>query len=408
MFLIKIFHFLKGYVILSIWGQNKEGFLDSAIKKGIKPVFVKNENHRLVIKISINDFFRLRSVRPSAKIHIEKKCGAVFWAKKLKKRKMFAIGGIVFLLMFVLGSQFIWDIRYEGAEGCNMEALEEAVHLAGLYKGMPKCRIKSGYEMKNIILNNAEDICWAWVYIKGTRAVVEVRRSIIPPQIFDKNIPCDIIAARSGIIKRVITYSGRAVAEENQAVAPGDTIISGTYEFENQPGYQVHALGVVEAYTEHRRTGEFGLNYCYKKYTGNARRFLTLKFFKWEVPFYFRKKIGFDEYDLQEKDFDLSIKEHYTGLGIRVKTAKEYITEKEPISYELAVELAKLELEKQISEELLPGAEKLDSQCLPEKIDEETVRVTVIMNFIEKIGTEKRTEEVDFIEPKTDRAATGN
>lgn len=408
MFLIKIFHFLKGYVILSVWGQNKERFLDAAIKKGVKPAFVKIQDNRLIIKITINDFFALKSVKPAARVHIEKKCGGVFLVKKLKKRKMFAIGGIVFLLMFVLGSQFIWDIRYEGADGCNMEALEEAVHLAGLYKGMPKCRIKSGYEMKNIILNNAEDICWAWVYIKGTRAVVEVRRSIIPPQIFDKNVPCDIIAARSGIIKRVITYSGRTVAEENQAVAPGDIIISGTYEFENQPGYQVHAAGIVEAYTEHSKTGEFGLNYCYKKYTGKTRRFLTLKFFKWEAPLYFGEKIRFDEYEIAEKELDFKIKEHYTGIGIKVKTAKEFITQKEPISYELAVELAKLELEKQISEELLPGAEKLDSQCIPEKIDEETVRVTVIMNFIEKIGTEKRTEEVDFIEPKTDRAAAGN
>lgn len=407
MFLIKIFHFLKGYVILSIWGQNKESFLDAAIKKGVKPAFVKSVNGRLTIKILINDFLRLKSVKPKARVHIEKKCGAVFWAKKLKKRKMFAVGGIVFLLMFILGSQFIWDIRYEGADGCNMEALDEAVRLAGLYEGMPKCRIKSGYEMKNIILNNAPDICWAWVYIKGTRAVVQVRQSIIPPQIFDKNVPCDIIAARSGIIKRVITYSGKAVAAENQAVAPGDTIISGTYEFENQPGYQVHASGVVEAYTQHRRTGEYKLNYCYKSYTGRARRFLTLKLFKWEVPLYIGSKIKFDEYDLQEKDYDLSLGKHYTGVGVRVKTAKEYITKKEPISCELAVELAKGELTKQIAKELLPGAEKIDEECTSEKIDEETVRVTVTMNFIEKIGTEKRTEEVDFIEPKTDRAATG-
>ncbi len=408
MFLIKIFHFLKGYVILSIWGQNKESFLDTAIKKGIKPAFVKSINDKLLIKISLGDFLVLKSIKPPARVHIEKRCGVPFWAKRLRRRKAFALGGIIFLLMFILGSQFIWDIRYEGAEGCNMEALEDAVRLAGLYEGMPKCRIKSGYEMKNIILNNAEDICWAWVYIKGTRAVVEVRQSIIPPQIFDKNVPCDIIAARSGIIKRVITYSGRAICEENQAVAPGDTIISGTYEFENEPGYQVHASGVVEAYTEHKRTGVYKQNYCYKKYTGRARRLATLKLFGWELPLYISGKIGFEEYDLAEKDFDLKIKEHYTGMGIRVKTAREYITEKEPISYELAIELAKGELMRQIAEELLPGAEKTNEECIAEKIDEETVRVTVIMNFIEKIGTEKRTEEVDFIEPKTDRVAAGN
>lgn len=405
MFLIKIFHFLKGYVILSLWGQNKEKFLDAVIKNGVKPQYVKRRGDKLLIKLGLKDFFGLRGVNARCCIHIEQKKGLPFLLKRLKKRKLFIAGGCVFLLMFALGSQFIWDIQYEGAEDCDMESLTRAVRLAGLYEGMPKCRIKSGYEMKNIILNNAEDICWAWVYVKGTRVTVSVRKSIIPPQIFDKNVPCDIIAARSGIIKRVIPYNGRAVAVENQAVAPGDTLISGQYEFENEPGYQVHASGIVEAYTEHKKSGVYKQNYCYKKYTGRKRRFVTVKLFKWEVPLYFTEKTRLDECAFSEADYDLSVMGHYTGVGIRVKTATEYTLIKEPISYELTVELARRDLEEQIAGELLSGAEKLSGECFSEKIDEETVRVTVVMNFIEKIGTEKRTEEVDFIEPKTDRVA---
>ena len=404
MFLIKIFHFLKGYVILSLWGQNKEKFLDAAIKKGIKPKYVKHCDGRLLIKVLLKDFYRLRSVKPGCRIHIEKKAGIVFILKDLKSRKIFVLGGCLFLATFLLGSQFVWDIDYEGAKECDMARLSRAVRAAGLYEGMPKCLIKDGYEMKNIILNNTDDICWAWVYVKGTRVTVAVRKSIIPPETFDKNVPCDIIAARSGIIKRVIGYNGRIVATENQAVAPGDTIISGSYEFENQPGYQTHAAGVVEAYTHHEKSGVYKLNYCYKKYTGRAQRFVKLKLFKWEIPLYIREKIKFEEYDLSEKKIGLEA----FGVGLNIKTATEYFVEKEPISYDLAVELAKRELTEKISGELLSGAEKLTDECIAEKIDEETVRVTVLMDFIEKIGTEKRIEEVDFIEPKTDRAAAGD
>ena len=99
---------------------------------------------------------------------------------------------------------------------------------------------------------------------------------------------------------------------------------------------------------------------------------------------------------------DLEIKDNYLGLGISVRTAKEYVEEKEPISFETTVDFAEKELEKNISKELLLGAELIDKNTQVEKIDSETVKVTVIMRFIEEIGTEKRIDEVTNFEPKTD------
>lgn len=395
MFLIKIFHFLKGYVILSLWGKNRDKFLDAMVKRGVRPEYVKISGERTLIKISVRDFFTLRGVCPKSRMHIEKKCGGAFFAKRL--RKSFVIFGGVTLIMLVLGTQFIWDIRIEGAEECDKERLAEAISAAGLYPGMPKARLLGGYEMKNIILNHTEDICWAWVYVNGARAVVEVRKSIMPPEVFDKNVPCDIIAARSGILKSVTAKNGLAVLSENCAVAPGDVIISGRMD-----GYEVHASGSVEAYTEHKRVGEYKQYYCYKKYTGKRRRFLTLKLFGARIPLFAGEKIPFENYDKKVSELDFSPGGRYFGLGLSVTSAEEYSIQKEPISRELTEELAKRELSEKISAELLRGAEKLSEETLVEEIDADTVRVTVIMNFLEQIGTEKRTEEVDFVEPKTD------
>ena len=55
-----------------------------------------------------------------------------------------------------------------------------------------------------------------------------------------------------------------------------------------------------------------------------------------------------------------------------------------------------------LSKELLSGAELIDKNTETERIDEETVKVTVTMRFIEEIGTEKRIDEVTDFEPKTD------
>lgn len=409
MFLIKIFHFVKGYVILSISGHNKEEFLNSILNIGIAPRNLEACDDKIYLELSLSDFWGLRKSGVHSKVHIEKKCGLVFLIRRILRRWAFLAGLFIFLLMFTLGSQFVWTVNYEGVENCDIVQLSSAVKLAGLRAGMLKKNLRPAVEMKNIILNNTDGICWAWVYIKGTKAIVRVRENIIPPQVFSPDTPCDIVAMRSGIIKRVITRHGKCIVNDNQAVTAGDTIISGTYELKNDTGYQVHASGEVEAYTEHTRTGIYKQNYCYKKYTGRQRNFITLRLFKWEIPLFIRKNVGFDSYDSETREYDLKLGEDFfVGVGVSRTSCREYTTEKEPISYDAAVEFAKNELERDISRELLPEAKLVDKNLDVQKIDEETISVTLTMNFIEKIGTEKRIEEVTFIEPKTDRVAAGN
>ncbi len=408
MFLIKIFHFLKGYVILSVSGHNKEEFLNSLFEIGITPTNLNYSGDNILAQISLPDFFRLRSAKVRAKIHIERKCGFLFVIRKLKKRIAFILGMTIFLLLFTLGSQFIWTVSFEGVENCDREQLIRATQMAGLSEGMLKKNLRPSVEMKNIILNNTDGICWAWVYIKGTKAVVKVREDIIPPEVYSPDVPCDIIAMKNGIIKKVITRHGRCLVYENQAVAAGDTIISGTYSFENEPGYQVHSAGDVFAYTTHTKTGTYKQNYCYKEYTGKKRTLLTLKLFGWKIPLYLNGDTKFENYDVVAFENELKFgDDFYTGIGVYKKIYEEYATQKEALSYDAAVLFAERELEKDISRELLPGAELVDKNTDVIKIDEETISVTVTMNFIEKIGTEKLIEEVTFVEPKTDNSAAG-
>ncbi len=406
MFLIKIFHFLKGYVILSIKGNNKEEFLSRLVKSGIKILESITLDDEIRIKIFACDFLSLKSFKPNCHVHILKKCG--LWFSLKRTRRTFLVGLILFLVLLALSSQFVWDIRYDGVENTDIKMLEDATRKAGIKRGMLKVNLKPGYEMKDIILNNTDNIAWAWVYVKGTRAVVKVRENIIPPEVFDPDVPCDIVASRSGLIKSITTIRGRCMASENQMVAPGDTIISGTYEFEEKPGYQVHASGIVKAQTEHVRSGVYKQMYCYKKYTGRKRHKVRVRLFGLDIPLYIKEDVSFDVYDITEKDYDLKFAGNFLGVGISVKTAKEYIEEKEPISFESTVDFAQKELEKEISKELLFGAELIDKKTETEKIDNETVKVTVIMNFIEEIGTEKRIDEVTQVEPKTDRTSTGS
>ena len=50
---------------------------------------------------------------------------------------------------------------------------------------------------------------------------------IIPPNILDKDTPCDIVAACDGIINHMVVKNGEEVLNDGDAVKTGDVIVSG-------------------------------------------------------------------------------------------------------------------------------------------------------------------------------------
>ena len=107
--------------------------------------------------------------------------------------------------------------------------------------------------------------------------------------------------------------------------------------------------------------------------------------------------MDFENYTISEKLSEMKIGEdNYLGIGIYEKTYREVSVERKPISYDLAVEKGRNDLEEKIAKELACGSRLTDKKVSHEMIDDETVKVTVTMEFIEKIG-----EEIPIIEQNT-------
>ena len=388
----KFFHFVKGYVIIEVTGLYIERFLYICAKRGIELFNIgKKEDDRLLVCINISDFIRIKEIKRKTKtnIRIIKKCGLPFYIKKLKKRYALLIGMSVFIFLMFFSSLFIWSIEIKGdSEEKSMEVMR-AVEKTGLSIGAYKPKLPDGNEMKSIILNNTDNIVWAWVYINGTKATVEFKEGILAPEVVDKTKPCDIIALRDGVITDVVEKNGRAWVKKDDAVLKGDVLIAGTIELQNAPMKTVHAIGDVYATTVHKKTTDVKLYEEIKEETGRKKEFKTLKLFSKCFNLFFDEKVGFDEYTQNEKLNELKIgNKLYLGVGIYKKTYKEVITKKVPISYDIAVEMGRNELEEKIAKELLPGSTIKTKQVEHEKIDDDTVRVSVTMEFTEKIGRE--------------------
>ena len=83
----------------------------------------------------------------------------------------------------------------------------------------------------------------------------------------------------------------------------------------------------------------------------------------------------------------------YLGIGLYKKEYLEAVEQDSMIPYEKITEHARGELEEEIAKKLFPGSILVDKKVTDDKINEETVRVTVMMEFVENIGQERSTTQ---------------
>lgn len=393
---------IKGYAVLRLTGKKCEENLEKIRKKGLMPYSISHRDDGIRLSLSYRDYLIFLKMK-NIQFFVEDKKGGVFFVEKVKKRKILLFALILTAIAVVVSSSFIWTVEYEGVSDGKLAEVQKASELAGIKVGAFKPRLLSPLELKNTILANSGDIAWCWVYIKGTRAVVKVRENIIPPDIINPHTPCNVVAAKPGVIRKIITKRGSCQAEDNTPVSPGDVLISGRVGFGDDEGYFVHASGICEADTYYCREGVYKLYKTYKTYTGRKRKFLALKIFRYRIPLYFNGKNDFKYSDKEEKLYEISLgKDNYIGIGLEKISHIEYNVMREPISPETCAELAKRELESEIARELLPGAVLKNSEITTTQIDNETISVALTMEFTENIAAEKCIEEVTLIEPKTD------
>ncbi len=373
MFLLKLFYFLKGYVIIDIIGE-----------KGGKLLSLANEkNLRLWNVTPDKAYCMLRDLKPLLCLAREYAIGV----KVLKEVSFFgflqkSLGGIfigtaVVCLLMAVSAGYVWEIEVNGCKNEVRSEVLEVLQKQGLEVGVKKSTLPDGNTLRDSIIYSVDGINWAWVYFDGTLARVEVSYSPTHEPVPERGEPCNITAVRDGVIVSVSATSGRKCVAVGQTVLAGDILISGA-----MPGgmltdpYQVSAEGEVLAQTVYTRSATLPLLKTYTKDTGEQFVRRSLRFFDIELPLGLKKSPDFEEYRLIK---------HTPPAGICTYRyiGTESVTE--PVSTEAAVKEAADSLSEQIAHSLSGAARKTDEELRYEEIGG-FVKVTLTMNFIENIG----------------------
>lgn len=388
----KIWILFKGYVIIRVDGANIERFINICVHKELTLLDVKRKDGFVILKMPAHGFkfTRLIAKKTGCKVKILEKKGFSFFFKKYKKRKSFAIGIMVFLTTFALLWSYIWEIELTGDSCLKRNDVVKYLGKNNIRIGSVKYFLDTKKIEDDFILN-FKNLAWVDVKIKGTKLVIDVVDRKKVPDIINKNLPCDIVAKKDGIIEEVLVKNGVEVVKVGDVVLKGDILISGIIDLEFFETKMVHAIGNVKARTSYEKVEEVNLLKVKKNYTGRTSSRYIVEFLNKDL---FKLKFG-EEYNNYDKIDSVMNFKLFKNFIIPLKIKKEkrsYYYKNQEV---LSMDIAKKEAFNKALSGILKGLSK-DASITKQNVDyferDGKIFVKVIVETCEDIGIEKAIE----------------
>lgn len=213
-----------------------------------------------VATISYNDWGEFcRITKNTYYVYIINEKGIKQIAYRFSGNRWALFGIVLFLLLVVLQTGFISEIRIYGYEKLTETEVLESLEEAGLYIGGR--RPEDLDRLKIEMYKNLDNISWVGITIRGGLAEVTLAEGTRVYEKVEEDQPCHIVAAKEGYVEKTIAREGKEAVKKGDFVNVGDLLISGIIEIEDKTykkdseGIEyryVHSDGEVFAKTVHR------------------------------------------------------------------------------------------------------------------------------------------------------------
>lgn len=307
---------MNSYYIVLVKGKNPNNFLHKCNLNNINILNIKNiSKNEILIKININDVNKLLKIKSIYKIKIINSRG-LLKLKELLYRNMililFFILGIIFLSVL---SNTIFDVQII-SDNINLnKKVEKILNQNNIRKYQFQKNYKELNKIKKIILNEFKDeIEWIEITNKGTKTEVKLVERKLSKKEKIKNYT-NIIAGKSGVIRKIYAEDGQKQIELNTYVNKGDIIISGIILKDEDIKDYVHAKGKVYAEVWYNVTIEFPLKYQEKIYTNNKCTRIYMKLSN--------KYISLNKYNNFERKKKYYLKNNIVPFEIGIEEERE-------------------------------------------------------------------------------------
>ncbi|MBR1815487.1 MAG: sporulation protein YqfD [Lachnospiraceae bacterium] len=372
---------LKGYLIIHIIGVSRDRFINLCMKNNLEMWNICDEKDCVESYISKSSYKKMSDYveKTGVKIEVEDKCGLPYLFYRYKKRKLFALGLVLFFLAVYAFSFFVWDINIDGENIYTKEQIIRDLEEFNVRTGTPKKNVDCA-ELERKLREKYDNIAWISCELKGTRLNISINETISPEMIKENTTPCNIVAMKSGIVTDIVLESGTRVVNRGDEVEKGDILITGAINLYNdydeliETSY-VPANGEVYAICSYDYKDSFPLDYYEKEYTGSSKKYYGITFLD-STLMPFKPKDEYDNYDMLEEDNKLKLfASFYLPVSFKVNEVKEYEPVLKKYSEDEAKDKAHLRLNEYISNFNKKGVEILennvkitisDTECMAE------------------------------------------
>ncbi|HHW49692.1 MAG TPA: sporulation protein YqfD [Clostridiaceae bacterium] len=393
MLLLRLWNYIRGYVIILVEGYFLEKFVNICVHRQIFLWDIKrSKNSALTLKASIKGFKAIRPVarKTKCRVRIIKKKGVPFFLNRYRRRKAFIVGPFLFILLLYAMTSFIWSVEVTGNKEIGYDLLIETLARNGIKPGVLKFGIDTDRVVNNMILE-IDKLSWVSVTIKGTKAKVQVAERTVAPELVPKNVPCDIIAKRDGVITSVIVKDGYEMVKAGDTVVKGQVLISGRVPIKNETEKvrYVHSIGSVTARTWYEKSSQVNMKRVQKVKTGRTKDHISLILFTKRIKL-FSGEIDFADYEKVEIRKRLSLGE---DLVLPFEIVIDRFYENNVMEEELDIEEAKkLSADSALSEvmrDIPPDAKILKTYANYVKDKNNGLVAKVTVECLEEIGLKK-------------------
>lgn len=352
---------------------------------GINIYEIKNFDNYLLIKISYEDYEKLKKYLKSYNISIFSYTGIKKLEKYAMKNFVFFISLFIGVIILLIVNNMIFKIEIKTNNKEIYEMVNESLKENNIKVFTLKKRHKNVEKIvEKILQENEKDIEWLEIVYDGLKMKVLVTEKIK----FNSEVEykhCNVVASSSGKIISMNVYKGDVLKEVNDYVNKGDILITGEITHNEEVKDILCAKGEVYGEVWYKIKVSVPFVEEYKEYTGKNRYNFQIKTNNQKF------KIFKDRLKSYEEKYENIYK--LNDFEINFVKEKEYIIKNKKLSEEEAYEKAFKDGVDKIQNNLSKDEEILVKKVLKKSIFDSTIYLELFVVTKEEIGKVEIVEE---------------
>ncbi len=258
--IFRLFCLLVGYVKITLAGRREAAatlFLREKINVASQQV---GEEGRLSFIVPLYQKRRILRLLEHYRFTVERQDygGLPPYLWRFRYRFGLLAGLAAAICLTVASGLFLWQVRVVGCETVEEEEVLVTLAKEGVEVGAYIPPIDAIAAAQRVLLSDGR-LAFVAINIIGNRCEVQVTESAFPDAPPKEDRPGSLVAAYGGLIDRIELYDGQVTVKPGEAVLPGQVLISGLCQMEEDRWRLTTAAGKIYAKVERDFTVEVPL-----------------------------------------------------------------------------------------------------------------------------------------------------